>query len=113
MTKRRKHSVSYLRRNSVRRVSCPPEAQPVEPAGHRPSTVPSAGKSVRGYSSHGVVEQSVQQRSGQNIVAEQFPPIAEILVAGQDDTAVLIPFRYQTEQQLSFLAVQLPVDFSP
>ena len=30
----------------------------------------------------GVVEQPVQQRSGQNIVAEQFPPIAEILVAG-------------------------------
>ena len=57
----------------------------------------------------GVVEQSVQQRSGQNVVAEQFPPIAEILVAGQDDTAVLIPFRDQTEQQLSLLAVQLHV----
>lgn len=56
-----------------------------------------------------VVEQSVQQRSGQNIVAEQFPPIAEILVAGQNDTAVLIPFRDQTEQQLSLLAVQLHV----
>lgn len=57
----------------------------------------------------GVVEQPVQQSSGQNIVAEQFPPITEILVAGQDDTAVLIPFRDQAEQQLSLLAVQLHV----
>ena len=32
----------------------------------------------------GVVEPPVQQRSGHNIVAEQFPKITEILVAGQD-----------------------------
>lgn len=57
----------------------------------------------------GVVEQSVQQSGGQNIVAEQFPPITEILVASQDDAAVLIPFRDQTEQQLSLLAVHLHV----
>lgn len=33
--------------------------------------------------------------------------MTEILIAGQDNAAVLIPFRDQTEQQLSLLAVQL------
>lgn len=40
-----------------------------------------------------MVEQPAQQGEDQDIVAEHFPPIAETLVAGQDDTAVLITVR--------------------
>lgn len=57
----------------------------------------------------GVMEQPVQQCGGQDIVTEQFPPRTEIFIAGQDDAAMLIPFRDQTEQQFRLLVVQLHI----
>ena len=38
----------------------------------------------------GNVEQPVQESSGQDIIAEQLTPVAEIFVAGEDHTAVLV-----------------------
>ena len=51
-----------------------------------------------------MVQQSVQKRRCQHIVTEQFSPAAEILVAGQDDAAMLISLRDQAEEQLRLLA---------
>jgi hypothetical protein len=38
-------------------------------------------------------------------IAEQFVPVAEIFVAGQNDAAVLIAFRHQPEEKFGLLAV--------
>lgn len=56
-----------------------------------------------------MVQQSVQKRRCQHIVTEQFSPAAEILVAGQDDAAMLISLGNQTEEQLRLLTAQLAV----
>ena len=56
-----------------------------------------------------VVEQPVQKGGGQDVITEQLAPAAEIFVAGEDYTAVLIALWNQPEQQFRLLAVQLHI----
>src|SRR6266487_5206757 len=53
----------------------------------------------------GVMEDAVQDRGGDDPVAEDFPPAAEALVAGQDHGAALVAAADELEEQVRPLPV--------
>lgn len=56
-----------------------------------------------------VVQQAVQNGRGQHLVArEDLRPIPHVLVAREDDRALLVPRRDQAEEQVGLVAVQRP-----
>lgn len=58
-----------------------------------------------------MMQKPVQQCRCQYIIAEQLASVAEILIAGQNDTAMLIALRNQPEEQFGLLPVQLSIAY--
>jgi len=54
-----------------------------------------------------VVEQPVENGGGDDLVAEQFLPVAEALVGGDDGGASLVSVTDELEEQVGLLAVPL------
>src|SRR5258708_22014062 len=57
----------------------------------------------------GVVDEPVDHRGGDHVVAEYLAPPAERLIAGHDQAGPLIPGRYQLEEQVGGLALERDV----
>ena len=52
-----------------------------------------------------MMQQPVEQSRGDHGIAEKLAPVAEVLVAGQDDAAMLVAFGDQSEEKFGLLAV--------
>src|SRR5438105_2828647 len=50
-----------------------------------------------------MMEQAIENRSSQHLVAKYFAPVDEALVRGDDEASTLIPARYQSKEQVGFL----------
>src|SRR5258708_4230162 len=57
----------------------------------------------------GVVDEPVDHRGGDHVVAEYLAPPAERLIAGHDQAGPLIPGRYQLEEQVGGLGLERDV----
>jgi len=56
-----------------------------------------------------MMQQPVEHGRGNHRVTHQLSPVAEVLVAGENDTAALISLANQAKQQLRLLTVQLKI----
>ena len=52
-----------------------------------------------------MMQEAVEDRAGDDGIAEDFAPGAETLIAGDDDRAALVAARDQLEEQVGALAV--------
>ena len=74
-----------------------------------PPTPPGSGLSSKdrlrsfGIDDDGVVQQSIQQRGGNDGVAEDLAPLAEPAVGGQDDGAALVAGVDELEEEVGEL----------
>src|SRR5512133_431771 len=56
-----------------------------------------------------MMEEAIEDRRGQYLVAEHASPFTEGLVGGQDDGTVLIAFRYDLEDEIRVRSIQWKV----
>ena len=52
-----------------------------------------------------MMQQPVEQSCCNHGIAEKLAPVAEVLVAGQDDAAMLVAFGDKAEEKFGLLAV--------
>ena len=56
-----------------------------------------------------MVEESIEDRTSDHRIAEDFPPRAEALITGQQDRAAFVATTHQLEKQIRALAIDRDV----
>ena len=74
--------------------------------GHEVSVFAQAVGRALDFDDHGVMEEAVEQSGGQDVVAEDFAPVAEAAVGGEDHGALFVACVDELEEQVGAAGFQ-------